>query len=637
MSIQDVEQIKIQELFGQGENDDKNINLMLKIPKYQREYSWDKKQCEKLFDDIKENENGYFLGSIIVITASKRELEIVDGQQRLITISLLLAAIYYSLKEIQEKQNIKEELLNIQKIKNELLLLNNTRVIPQKQNKNKEDFEYLFGDIGIIKKTEKPKNFGNRRISKIFNYFKNCIKNETNNINEDEKINCILNILNKINSANIVDISVENHASAYILFEALNNRGTPLTSIDLIKNLILAKLDNPENSKSLDDCYSQWNNILENLGDEYSIQERFFRQNYNAFRKTLNTPFIKNKDDNSQPKYPLGSIATRSNVLDIYEKIITLNPQQALDELCENSKIYAQLIVNKEEGISDGLKQAYLNIQRIEGVPSYIPLIYLIKNKSTLNIDDKHIIDICELLVKFFVRRNLTNIPGTQDLQHIFMSFIEQIEDEKLQDENIYNKLLEILKSKAANDEIFKEKLNGAIYEDNKNVARFILCSIEEENRNIENEIKLWEKEKNKYIFSIEHIFPKGENIPDCWVRMITEIENNEPITEDNRKQAQELKEKYVHTLGNLTITAYNSNLGNESFKEKRDRKKDNNHIGYKNGFYLNKDVAYDENGQERNKWTVEIIQQRTNNMIKKILENDVFTSPETLEKLQQN
>lgn len=109
-------------------------------------------------------------------------------------------------------------------------------------------------------------------------------------------------------------IEVSNHADAYTLFESLNNRGTPLTSVDLIKNLLLARLD-VNGDGDIDYYSSRWTEILSDLGDEYSDQERFFRQNYNAFRKTLNAPFLK-----GDRQYPLGTIATRSTMLDIYER-----------------------------------------------------------------------------------------------------------------------------------------------------------------------------------------------------------------------------------------------------------------------------------------------------------------------------
>jgi hypothetical protein len=106
--------------------------------------------------------------------------------------------------------------------------------------------------------------------------------------------------------------------------------------------------------------------------------------------------------------------------------------------------------------------------------------------------------------------------------------------------------------------------------------------------------------EKHKqHIWTIEHIFPEGEPIPPWWVEMIANGDDT---------KAKELKHEHVHHIGNLTITGYNSNLGNLSFLEKRDKtdKKTGEPIGYKNGLYLNKEL------KEKNKWTVSDIAERT-------------------------
>ena len=117
----------------------------------------------------------------------------------------------------------------------------------------------------------------------------------------------------------------------------------------------------------------------------------------------------------------------------------------------------------------------------------------------------------------------------------------------------------------------------------------------------------LWSKDKNnKYKWTIEHIFPEGQNIPKDWVQM---------IANGDEKRAKELQEKYVHKLGNLTLTAYNPNLSNLTFIEKRDRKDGRgNYIGYKNGLYLNKNLT------NKTRWTVADIEERTKELVKEAL-----------------
>ena len=295
-------------------------------------------------------------------------------------------------------------------------------------------------------------------------------------------------------------------------------------------------------------------------------------------------------------------------MLDIYEKMISKNPVKALDDLTENSEIYASILLNKSEYLSAEQKDSYLDLQRVQGAPSYVLLLYLIKYQDTLQIDASDIVAVCKLLVSFFVRRNLTDVPPTRDLARMFMAFIEEIEQNEYRGKAVYQRLREKLISSSASDELFIEKLHGPVYEDNIGATRFILCMMAQKSMTLENKKDLWAKSNNKnYVWSIEHIFPQGENIPDDWVEM---------IADGDRKKAKEIQAQYVHTFGNLTITGYNSTLSNRAFIDKRDRKNQNGqYIGYRNGLSLNDDVYCRDN------WTVDVIKERTERMVKEIIE----------------
>jgi hypothetical protein len=120
--------------------------------------------------------------------------------------------------------------------------------------------------------------------------------------------------------------------------------------------------------------------------------------------------------------------------------------------------------------------------------------------------------------------------------------------------------------------------------------------------------VDLWKRNNNGvYVWTIEHIFPEGDNIPIAWVDMIA--------TGDAQK-AKEVQSQCVHTFGNLTITGYNSTLSNKPFNDKRDRKdSDGNFIGYKNGLNLNGDVV------SQDVWTATKIADRTNQLVEKIMQ----------------
>lgn len=419
---------------------------------------------------------------------------------------------------------------------------------------------------------------------------------------EDEKISSWFGILDKVNSAILVMIEVSNHSDAYTLFESLNNRGTPLTAVDLIKNLLLARLD-INGDGDIDYYFTRWTDILNNLGDEYSNQERFFRQNYNAFRKSLNEPF-----DKGDKQYPLGPIATRSTMLDIYEKIITKDPVTALNELTKNSEIYSKIILIQTDDVPGDLLGAFFDLRSVQGAPSYLFIMYLLKNKKQLQVSDEEVVQICRMLVNFFIRRNMTDTPPTRDLTRMFMSFIEAVEQNGYMGTEVYEKLRETLISVAASDEVFEEKLRGPVYDDNSGATRFILCMLAQKGMTKENAVDLWKKtNSNQFVWTIEHIFPQGANIPKEWVDM---------IADGDYEKAKEYQSLYVHTFGNLTITGYNSTLSNKSFEEKKERRDSNgNYIGYKNTLNLNDDV------RDKDEWTVDVIKARTDRIVREIME----------------
>ena len=116
----------------------------------------------------------------------------------------------------------------------------------------------------------------------------------------------------------------------------------------------------------------------------------------------------------------------------------------------------------------------------------------------------------------------------------------------------------------------------ATIYDENAGVTRFVLCALAEQSMTKESWVDLWKYEGKLFVWTIEHIFPQGDNIPAPWVTM---------IAGGDEKKAKAIQETHVHKLGNLTISGFNSALGNKSFQEKRDRTDSKGReVGYKNG-----------------------------------------------------
>ena len=224
-----------------------------------------------------------------------------------------------------------------------------------------------------------------------------------------------------------------------------------------------------------------------------------------------------------------------------------------------------------------------------------------------IELTDDHLNSIIKTLITFFVRRNVTDVPSTRKLTQLFIDIIT--EAKLLQGDDVVNVINDRLQAIAASDELFEEKLRGSIYYENPEATRFILCSIEAQHQTKEIYSDLWARDNSKkYIWTIEHIFPEGENIPDAWVDM---------IAGGDKSLAKQYRSDYVHTLGNLTITGYNQNLSNMAFEQKRDRKsKDKTKdVGYRNGLYLNQDVVNEDT------WTIKKITVRTDSIVETLLD----------------
>ena len=584
---------------------DIEASVIYAIPRYQREYTWSKSQWETLFDDVQENDPGYFLGSIICInqttdTLAVQRLEVVDGQQRLTTLSLLFAALYQSLK-LHEKDLDEDQRGELINLKRKLVLKKGgeqLRVIPQIQNNNQNDYRAVLSDVGVISQCDAPAYAGNRKIFRAFRYFQSRIEEMADGPNS--RLASIMAFLDKVSQASLVKIEVASHADAYTLFESLNNRGMPLTAIDLIKNKLLARLETTEPGK-VDHYFDVWNNLLGYLGDDYGIQERFFRHYYNAFKDQLNVPFRREDD---KKKDPLGPVATRSNLIQIYEKLINQDAKNHLQDIRAAGQLYALMLARSSDEAWAPLEKPLKDLDRIQGAPSHLLMLYLLVRREALALDVTQLKEIAELLVCFFVRRNLTDTPPTRDLTRLFMAIIDKVAE--LAGDTVVATVRQELLPVSASDEIFRTKLEGSIYDENAGVTRFILCALAEQSMTKETWVDLWKYEGKIFVWTIEHIFPHGDNIPASWVTM---------IAEGDAKKAKAIQETHVHKLGNLTISGFNSALGNKSFKDKRDRTDSKGReVGYKNGLKLNAELATTE------AWSIEQIDTRTTALVDQVM-----------------
>lgn len=572
-----------------SKNNDKQNDYRYIIPPYQREYSWQREQWDELFDDIQDNDAGYFLGSTICIlsddnAANKyQEVHVVDGQQRLTTLSLLLLAIYEKLKSLISSAEIKDWLHDNDTLleiwvgfKKYFLYNKESRLVPSIQNTNKDDYTYLVNNIVTENKnTEKPSHFNNRRIAKAFNHFHNKLENLLSSQNKLEQTKFLFDFHEKIANALVVRIDTQDTTSAFILFESINNRGTSLLPMDLIKNSIIGRLsDNPEQTNQT------WQKIINNIKDS-TAQISYLRHFYQAFRHE-GILFSKTKGTDK---------ITKTKLIPVYTDAVREKPDSILQELTKKSDIYKNFVSPEQIEASsefEKYKNKLIDLDKLSIIPSYTLLLYLFSRYPKQNFSN-----LLNYLEKWFIVRHLTNIPMANKLDGIFISLVKEQQTEY--NENLLIEHLD--KELPPKERITADLQNKDIYEDNTNLVRYLLVYLEQMRRTKENRTDFWqERSKKKPIWSVEHIYPqhpkKGEWADNC--------------------------QPWLHALGNLTLTAYNSNLSNKSFSEKAFvLDKDNKDIGLKSG-----NVKINDYLRDKEEWTAEHIQERQAELIDQFIQS---------------
>lgn len=567
------------------------------VPKYQREYTWGKREAEKLLQDIDENDPGYFMGSIICIKDSETvppgdELlyELVDGQQRLTTLSLLMMALYDRLIQVNPDSAFADQddrdsfQMTLTSLRNKLVknkkdfrqgelggirdgkALAFCRVQPSSQNHNLEDYLYRLGKLGLIGERPKVPHEGNRQLSRTFRYFQESLPADHAEL---------LSLVSKINDLNFVLISVNSQADAFTLFETLNNRGVPLSAIDIIKNKMLAEMERQQ-QVDVDESFERWQEVISAIPDA-SDQERFLRHFYHA------TKF--------EPKIKVDGIAraVKSKLIHVYETLIKRDAAFIFSQLIEKGRVYGTML-DPDSGAPTELRDSLVDLARVGATPGYQILLYIGSLSPVQRPEPDFLRRAVELLAMYYVRRNVTDTPPTRTLDQAHMDLIEACQ--KAVDVAgclTFDKFQSLLLSgngAPGTLKQFRAALSGPIYSTNVGMARYLLCKLDAMHHTREYKPDLWARDdKDKFVWTIEHVLPQSERISAEWVEM---------VADGDRDDAKEIHAEQVDRLGNLTLSGYNSKLAVATLSKKQELAKDKTflghriNIGYRNGLALN-------------------------------------------------
>ena len=497
-------------------------NTQFTIPVYQRNYDWEEKQCSKLLEDIlnvaiNNNIKSHFIGSIVylhegVYTVGKKEFSIIDGQQRLTTITLLLCALYNKAK-ILNQEEIAHRIYDRYLTDRYLDEQDKFKLIPVGENLNILK-KIIYGKLDEI--TEEESNSNMYANYKLFE----------ENITSLETINQIDIGIQKLI---YVDIALERGKDdPQKIFESLNSTVLDLSQGDLIRNFVLMNLQREEQNRIYNDYWIP----IENNTKVY-ITNKFKTKISEFMRDFLTLEF--------------GKIPNQSKVFEEfksnYEYASLEKMEIELKKIKDYSMLYSKILnpeKEKDKEIRKNLK--YLKSLDQNVINPFLLGVYNDFVKSKIN--KNTFIQVMELVQNFIWRRYICG-ESTSGLNKIFMKLHEKI------DYNSYYESIEkyIIRKNFPDDKRLKESLKiKPLYKDREKLL-YLFERIENKGHN-----ELVDVHDDN--ITIEHIFPQKPN--KNWKNFISESEYEKMLT---------LKD----TLSNLTLTGSNSNLGNKTFIEKRD------------------------------------------------------------------
>lgn len=549
------------------------------IPVYQRNYDWRRKQCQQLLKDIDAMIPGqlYFIGSVVHKKKSdlltQPELIIIDGQQRITTITLFLLRIAKIFKEnddrlheqiwddyIQNKYANDEEKLKLKPI------ISDNEIFKTLVNGNAENLDngnrildnYLFF---------KEKITSYEQAKKLYENFKNLT---------------------------IVQIALSSIDDPQKIFQSLNSTGLELSQADLIRNYLLMNLDYGEQETIFNNYWS----IIEKNCLKISLNESklslFFRDYLTL--KFGSIPSYSNTFEKFKERYP-----DINQDREVFEK--------ELGEMKKYSSFYS-LLINPELEKNAKIAKELRNLDKIEVTVSYPFLLAVLNDYHREKIDEETLLGIIKLIQSFVFRRFICGAP-TSALNKILMTLHNNASKIRKKNREIgYIDSLAYVLTKYSSyqrfptdEEIVETLKNKDIYSTQSKNKLYLLERLENEYDGFnENEVDFFDNEK----ISIEHVFP--QNPSSEWKRSLSKEEFAEMEARKN-------------TLANLTIVINNGSLGNKAFTIKRDLDQENSK-GYKySKFKLNDFLS------RLNKWNLKNLNKRSTILTEKFI--NIWKYPE--------
>ncbi|GAA7296095.1 DUF262 and DUF1524 domain-containing protein [Helicobacter pylori] len=491
---------------------EENQNNQFVIPIYQRLYSWKKEQCEQLWDDIikiggNDKANGHFIGSILYVldgNTPSSPLLIIDGQQRLTTITLLFIALRNHLSDEVKRKEIESYLINSNKDGDKKF-----RLILSESDKDTL--------LSLIDKNKRKPSEPSLKIVENFELFKKWISENT------DKLETIFKGLEKLM---IVEIALEKGKDdPQLIFESMNSKGIELAQTDLIRNYIVMETE----IEKQEGFYNKYWRAME---EEFKQNEKWFDRFVRHYL-TIKTREIPN-------------INKVYVALKDYRQKERIGIEDLLKDLQKYCGYFCQIAFKKEANKDLNKALGFLVDLEMDVIYPLLLELYSDYSDGVLSKDD--FIPIIALTESYLYRRAVCGL-STNSLNKVFPSFTKHIQK---------NEYFESLKAH------FGSLTNNQRFPD------------DDEFKNLFITIDFYKFKKREYFFERLENFDRKERV---YTReYTTEHIMPQKLTEEWEKvlgqDHERIHTQYLHTIGNLTLTGYNSEYGDKSFQEKRGMEK---------------------------------------------------------------
>ena len=567
----------------------RNAKYRVKIPKYQRPYAWELQQIEEFWDDIVQDNPTFFLGPVIVniehIKSQDPYIEVVDGQQRLITATILSAVI----RDVYKSYG-KDDLASI--IQGNFIsykdLDNVDKGFRLTTGLSTNDFfsQFIQNSSSNIDEsspsTKEEKRIKNNYIT-LRKLLSEHISAETSNENKIKKIS---NVRDRLNKLTVIEIEIENDSEAYEIFERVNNYGIDLSLSDLLKNHILKNSTNP------DDAHKTWYEIEKNIQSSESEMKKFIRYHWLSKYRFKTEKQIYNDIKANIRDYDAFLVELFESS-ELYLDILKGNKSDFIDLKVNgkniSSKVYSIILASRYMGISQD------NV-------FYLSLLRNIHQNKLIVSPANFFLFLENFLFKYFA---VSTLPANK-VEKLFSKYAIKLdalcnsakEDKHLKKEinSMFDHFRNDLKDLIPVKEYFNEKFDEIKYS-NTDKARRIITYILSKYENYLNDVI--EKNIDYDNVNIEHILPQK---PESWGLSRSEIKG------------------YIHKIGNLTLISkkLNSQMGNIELEKKIP-------ILKKSDLKINK-VLTDFINEKNNKWNENLITERSN-MLSSIAYDEIWKS----------